>query len=201
MKPSILEIVSEHVLLRRSGKEHIGPCPFHDDTHPSLSVNEEKGLFHCFGCGESGDVIRFVELIEQTDFKGALKILGIETGRPKPKPTRDNRKRRAAALFAAWINEQHLKIGVLCRELSRQIALAERIPDPELVESLTHEWEILSDLHEDLQDPAYAEELFRTKDSIELITQWAQQEPPPAFPKLTPAYLAYLAAAVKGELC
>ena len=48
------------VKLRRVGKEYMGLCPFHDDCNPSLSVNRERGLWRCFGCGRSGDVHKFV---------------------------------------------------------------------------------------------------------------------------------------------
>ena len=47
-------------------------CPFHNDTDPSCSVDFEKGLFHCFGCGAKGDTIEFVKLYKHTDFKGAV---------------------------------------------------------------------------------------------------------------------------------
>jgi DNA primase len=50
-------------------------CPFHNDTDPSCSVDLEKGLFHCFGCGVKGDTIEFVKLYKHTDFKGALEVL------------------------------------------------------------------------------------------------------------------------------
>ena len=198
----MIEVISAYgVKLRKSGREYVGLCPFHADKRPSLSVNQDKGLFHCFSCGEGGDVIRFIELAEQTDFKGALKILGMETGRSKPKPTRDNDRRPAAALLAGWINDQHLKVGVLCRELLRQIAIAESITDPELVESPTREWEILSDLHDDLQNPEHASELWEARESIEFLTRWAEPEPLPEFPPLTPEYREYLRATVRGERC
>ena len=83
---------------------NIGLCPFHEEKTPSFTVNEEKQVFYCHGCHVGGDVIRFVELIERTDFKGALKLLGIEGGEYKPKP-RDIRKQRAAAMLAAWMND------------------------------------------------------------------------------------------------
>src|SRR5215467_1912576 len=170
LKPSIIEAISKHVSLRKSGKEYLGLCPFHSEKRPSFYVNEEKGFFHCLGSGAGGDAIRFVELIEQTDFKGALKILGIEGRNSKPRPVADNHKPRAAAMLAGWMNEQHLKVGGLCRELSRQIALAETIPDPELFGSFTCEWEILCDLHDDLQNPEHAAELWESRESIEAIT-------------------------------
>jgi len=189
---SIVSVVSRYVHLRAMGREHKGLCPFHNEKNPSFSVNEEKGLFHCFGCGASGDVIRFVELIEGVSFKEALLRLGTDAREYKSKPI-DARRRRAAALLAHWLNEQHLKVGALLRELSQEIAIAEQIPDPEVVESLNYEWEILSDLHEDLQRPEYAVEFLELKDSIEAITALAPVEPLPAFPELTPEYLAYFA--------
>jgi len=49
------------IKLKKAGKEYVGLCPFHDDRNPSLSVNREKGIWHCFGCGRGGDVHRFIE--------------------------------------------------------------------------------------------------------------------------------------------
>ena len=50
-------------------------CPFHNEKTPSFTVNEAKGFYHCFGCGVSGDVVKFVQEIESTDFMGAVRIL------------------------------------------------------------------------------------------------------------------------------
>jgi hypothetical protein len=198
---NVLQIIGQHVDLRKVGREWRGRCPFHKDKNPSFNVNADEGLFHCFGCGVGGDPIRFVELAEQTDFKGALKILGIDGWNYEAKPVGSIRSQRAAEMLADWLNRHHLLIGVQLRDLSRKIALAESIPDRELVESLCREWEVLSDLHEALQNPVLAEELFGAKDFIESITQWAQLEPLPEFPELTAEYRAYLSAAVRGELC
>jgi hypothetical protein len=197
IKPSILDVIGKRIELRRIGQRWWGLCPFHSEKTPSFTVNEEKGLFHCFACGAGGDVIRFVELAEQTDFKGALKILGICCGRYKPKTIVNTRNKRAAALLATWMNDQHLKVGSLCRELSRQIALAEKIPDPDLFEHLSREWEILSVLHDDLQAPEHAADLWEARESIDAITFGAEPEPLPEFPDLTPHYRQYLAAAVR----
>jgi len=177
------------------GREYTGLCPFHSEKTPSFTVSADKGVFHCFGCGASGDIITFVELIEKTDFKGTLKILGLGAGDYKPRrPQRDTRTRHAAALLAGWMNEQHLKVGALLRELSQEIAIAEQLPDAELVDSLTREWEILSDLHADLQRPECAAEMLEAKDSIGTITAMAPVEPLPDFPKCTPEYRKFLAA-------
>jgi hypothetical protein len=192
-KPSIMSIVVEHVRLRRSGKEYVGLCPFHSDKNPSFSVNEDKGVFHCFGCGESGDVVDFIMKLDGLSFRDAWRALGIDNAVAHREPrARPNRK--AAALPAGWLNQQQLLVGARLRELSRQIALADEIPDIELKENLEREWEILSDLHADLQRPEYAAELFRAKDSIERITEFAPAEPLLEFPEFTPEYWAFLRA-------
>ena len=61
--------------LTAKGKNHMGRCPWHEDGTPSLSVDREKGLYNCFGCGESGDAFSLVEKMRGTDFKGALEFL------------------------------------------------------------------------------------------------------------------------------
>ena len=57
----IVEIVSAYTDLRRAGERHTGLCPFHEERTPSFSVDAREKLYHCFGCGVGGDVIKFVE--------------------------------------------------------------------------------------------------------------------------------------------
>lgn len=71
----LVEIVSAKSELKRSGRQYMGICPFHDERSPSLSVDPESKVFHCFGCGEGGDLFRFVELTEGVDFRGAVEYL------------------------------------------------------------------------------------------------------------------------------
>jgi DNA primase catalytic core len=68
-------IESKGIHLKKNGKGYFGRCPFHDDKTPSLSVNIQENLWQCFGCDKGGDVIRFVELFDQVDFKEAVKRL------------------------------------------------------------------------------------------------------------------------------
>ncbi len=63
------------VSLTKTGKSYKGRCPWHDDATPSLSVDREKGLYNCFGCGESGDVVTLVEKMKACDFREALDYL------------------------------------------------------------------------------------------------------------------------------
>jgi len=72
---SIVEVVGEHVVLRKAGANHSGLCPFHSERSPSFSVNEQKGMYHCFGCKKGGDMISFVMEIHGIDFKEALEEL------------------------------------------------------------------------------------------------------------------------------
>lgn len=80
----ILDVVSEHVTLKRSGRRWVGLCPFHGEKTPSFTVNPEQGFFKCFGCGKGGDVFSFVQLRENVPFIEAMRILadrvGVELG-------------------------------------------------------------------------------------------------------------------------
>ena len=77
----LAEVVREHgVALRRRGRSYFGLCPFHAERTPSFGVSREAGLFHCFGCGAGGDVIRFVERIEQLSFREAVRRLAARAG-------------------------------------------------------------------------------------------------------------------------
>lgn len=75
----IVEIIQEHVALRKSGRRWSGLCPFHAEKSPSFSVNGEEKLFYCFGCQAKGDVISFVREIEHLDFVGAVEKLAART--------------------------------------------------------------------------------------------------------------------------
>jgi DNA primase catalytic core len=82
-------VEAKGINLKKNGKSFFGLCPFHADKNPSLSINPSKNLWQCFGCGAAGDVIRFVELFDQVDFKEAVKRLsdnGFKRSVPKPQP-------------------------------------------------------------------------------------------------------------------
>ncbi len=76
----IVEVVGQHVQLKRVGRRWQGLCPFHAEKTPSFSVNEEGGLYYCFGCGKGGDLISFVREVEHTDFVGAVEYLAGKAG-------------------------------------------------------------------------------------------------------------------------
>lgn len=76
----IVDFINRYVNLKKSGNNYVGLCPFHFEKTPSFTVNREKQFFHCFGCGESGDVITFYMKMENLDFKEAVKKLALELG-------------------------------------------------------------------------------------------------------------------------
>lgn len=76
----LVAVIGRYVSLSRSGASYKGLCPFHDDSSPSLSVNREKGLWHCFGCGAGGDAIEFIERAEKIDFPEAIRQLALQHG-------------------------------------------------------------------------------------------------------------------------
>ncbi len=79
-RTDLVDVISRYVSLRPSGKNFVALCPFHPDKSPSMTVSAEKGFFHCFGCGESGDVFQFVQKIEKLEFGDALRRLAQEAG-------------------------------------------------------------------------------------------------------------------------
>ena len=71
-KVNIVDLIGRYMQLSKQGRNYIGLCPFHGEKTPSFSVNAEKGFYHCFGCGRSGDAIRFIEEYKNVDFQSAL---------------------------------------------------------------------------------------------------------------------------------
>ncbi|MBR4745527.1 MAG: DNA primase [Clostridia bacterium] len=85
----IVTTLSKYVTLQKKGKTWWACCPFHFEKTPSFAVNEYEQYYHCFGCGASGDVIKFVEKIENIDFYDACKILAEKAGMELPEYTQD----------------------------------------------------------------------------------------------------------------
>ena len=76
----IVQYIGRYISLKKSGRNFLGLCPFHGEKSPSFNVNPERGIFKCFGCGVSGDVISFVMQREGMSFGDALKLLADEAG-------------------------------------------------------------------------------------------------------------------------
>ncbi len=76
----IVDVISQYVVLKRSGRNFFGLCPFHKEKSPSFSVSPDKQIFHCFGCGVGGNVFHFVSKIENLSFKETLEMLAEKSG-------------------------------------------------------------------------------------------------------------------------
>ena len=98
---SLTEVIAPYVSLKRAGRNFVGLCPFHSEKTPSFTVSDERGLFHCFGCGESGTVFTFVMKIERVDFIDAVTQLAKRAGVPLPdRDADDPAARRREHLYA-----------------------------------------------------------------------------------------------------
>jgi DNA primase len=100
----ILPLVEDVVRLRKSGSTYKGLCPFHSERTPSFTVSPVRGTFKCFGCGEGGDAITFVEKTENIDFVGAIELLarrfGVELEYEEASPEQEQKRRRDERLKA-----------------------------------------------------------------------------------------------------
>lgn len=90
----IVAVVGEHVTLRKSGRSHLGLCPFHGEKTPSFSVSREKGTYYCFGCKRGGDVIDFIMELERSTFVEAVESLAQRFGVELPAASPEARRRR-----------------------------------------------------------------------------------------------------------
>jgi DNA primase len=102
----IVEVIGDHTRLKKAGRSWKGLCPFHQERTPSFTVDRDKGLYHCFGCGAGGDVIHFVRQIDRLDFPEAVEALAARFGVPIPRrerrgPREDRRDRIFEAVAAA----------------------------------------------------------------------------------------------------
>ena len=79
---NIVEIIGEVVALTKAGRNYLGLCPFHGEKTPSFNVVEEKQFYHCFGCGKSGDVFKFIEDYRSVSFMDAVQIVADRAGFP-----------------------------------------------------------------------------------------------------------------------
>ena len=102
----IVVVIGDHTTLKKAGRSWKGLCPFHNERTPSFTVDRDKGLYHCFGCGAGGDVIHFVRQMDRLEFPEAVEVLASRFGvtiprRQRSGPRDDRRDRLFEALSAA----------------------------------------------------------------------------------------------------
>ena len=102
-RTTLVDLVGRKVNLQRRGREHTGLCPFHKEKSPSFTVNEEKGFYHCFGCGQHGDAISFVIETENLTFPEAVERLASAAGMevPRSSPEEVQREKQRGGLLEA----------------------------------------------------------------------------------------------------
>src|SRR5581483_5956700 len=132
-------LVEGYTRLRKSGSRYVGLCPFHQERTPSFGVSPDRGTFKCFGCGEGGDAITFVEKRENLDFVGAIEFLadrfGVQLEYEESSPEQDRVRRRRERLFqlldrAATFYERHLwesETGAFARDYLASRGLKEEV--------------------------------------------------------------------------
>ncbi len=135
----IVTLVEGYTRLRKSGSRLVGLCPFHQEKTPSFGVSPDRGTFKCFGCGEGGDAIAFVEKQENLDFVGAIEWLadrfGVRLEYEETSPAQDQARKRRERLFqvldrAATFYERYLwesEAGGFARNYLSSRGLGEKI--------------------------------------------------------------------------
>jgi DNA primase len=135
----ILPLVEDYVRLRKAGGTYKGLCPFHQEKTPSFTVSPARGTYKCFGCGEGGDAISFVEKMEQVDFVGAIESLGkrfgveLEYEESSPEADRERRRKerlgqvleRAASFYERVLRDSEQ--GAFAREYLASRGLGEEV--------------------------------------------------------------------------
>lgn len=153
---NLVDIARRYVELRRAGGRWMAPCPFHQETKPSFSINEEEGFFYCFGCQASGDLFDFYGRINGLDFRETLEQLAEEAGvalddwKPDPRAQQEQSLRRQCLRMydvarAHFVGNLAKREGQECRDYMQRRAIA-----PEIIESFElgwslREWQSLAD--------------------------------------------------------
>ncbi len=125
----ILEVLSEYLDLKKVGKQYRCLCPFHHDTKPSFYVSPDKGLFHCFGCGKSGNVIHFLMEYKGMTFVEAVRYLAERRGIKLTWEPSENRRLYELCEFAAkfYHNLLFSKDGMLARKYLEKRGVSQEI--------------------------------------------------------------------------
>ena len=119
-RTNIVEVIKRHVELKRAGSANfVGLCPFHAEKTPSFNVHEARQFFHCFGCGEKGDVFTFVTKIEQRPFAEVLRDLARDAGVDLPEKAMSPAERQALV-------EAESEKGLMLRAVEAAVAFFEQ---------------------------------------------------------------------------
>ena len=118
-KNDIVDVVSGYVKLQKKGGNYWACCPFHNENTPSFSVSGSKQMYHCFGCGVSGNVITFVMEYENYSFREALEMLADRAGVKLPKMEYSKEAKAQADLKAALLEINKLAANYFYYQLKQ----------------------------------------------------------------------------------
>ncbi|HKB69584.1 MAG TPA: DNA primase [Thermoanaerobaculia bacterium] len=127
----IVDVIGEHTTLKKAGNSWKGLCPFHREKTPSFTVNRDRGLFYCFGCGAGGDLFGFVRQMERVEFREAAEILARKYGIEIPKRTRRDGSDRSEKLREAVAKAHKTYVEALGKAPNRALAYLESRGVPE----------------------------------------------------------------------
>ena len=117
----IVRIVGDYVKLRKAGAQNFsGLCPFHSEKTPSFSVHATRQFFHCFGCGESGDVFTFVQKAENVTFPEAVRVIAQKLGVPMPKVTFSSPAEARDAQLRMALLDVHVRAAAFFQDCLRK---------------------------------------------------------------------------------
>ncbi|MBE9536158.1 MAG: DNA primase [Proteobacteria bacterium] len=145
---SIVSIVSGYVSLKKAGSNYLGLCPFHNEKTPSFTVNEDKGIFHCFGCGTGGNVYSFLTRIEGKSFPEVVRDLAEKEGVELPSPDKsvdreeeEEKDRQRSGLISVHRKAADLYHNLLMRSPEGQVA-RDYLKGRGITGDLAREWKL-----------------------------------------------------------
>src|SRR6202051_4431473 len=117
----IVRVVGDYVKLRKAGAQNFsGLCPFHPEKTPSFSVHATRQFFHCFGCGESGDVFTFIQKVENITFPEAVRLLAQKLGVAMPKVSFSSPAEARDAQVRMALLDVHVRAAAFFQECLRR---------------------------------------------------------------------------------
>src|SRR6266700_3219255 len=121
LQTDIVRVVGEYVSLKKAGAQNYSAlCPFHKEKTPSFSVHATRQFYHCFGCGQSGDVFSFVQKIENITFPEAVRAVAQKMGIPLPKQTFSSPAEAKEAKLRTVLLEIHERACAFFQECLRR---------------------------------------------------------------------------------
>lgn len=154
-RTDIVDLISQRVKLKKTGRTYSGCCPFHQEKSPSFHVYRDKQYFHCFGCQANGNAIRFLMDIDGRNFVDVMKDLSSQTGIELPKDNQDSKR-------LSYKREIKKPVSV---QVAPAAIVAEQQPAPNVAFSS-------NDPFEEFQNDAYSEQHFNHNDPFAAFEQF-----------------------------